>query len=59
MISPSDGQYEYAEQIIVTAQDGCDIYYAFDEEPTLESSKYTGPIANAYGRAYFFCDCSG
>ena len=53
LISPSDGQYEYAEQIIVTAQDGCDIYYAFDEEPTLESSKYTGPIAMPTGEHTF------
>lgn len=53
LISPSDGQYEYAEQIIVTAQDGCEIYYAFDEEPTLESAKYTGPIAMPTGEHTF------
>lgn len=53
LISPSDGQYEYAEQIIVTAKDGCDIYYAFDEEPTIESTKYTGPIAMPTGEHTF------
>ena len=52
LISPSDGQYEYAEQIIVTAQDGCDIYYAFDEEPTLKRQIYR-THCNAYRRAYF------
>lgn len=53
MISPSDGQYEYQEQIIVTAAEGCDIYYSFDEEPTIHSEKYTGPIPMPSGEHTF------
>lgn len=53
LISPSDGQYEYQEQIIVTAAEDCDIYYAFDEEPTIHSEKYTGPIPIPSGEHTF------
>lgn len=52
-IAPSSGKYDYSEHIIVTAQDGCDIYYAFDEEPTMESRKYTGPITMPTGEHTF------
>lgn len=52
-IAPSSGKYEYSEQIIVTAQEGCDIYFAFDEEPTLNSRKYTGPISIPTGEHTF------
>lgn len=52
-ISPSSDKYDYAADIIVTAQEGCDIYYAFDEEPTTDSQKYTGPIAMPKGEHTF------
>lgn len=52
-ISPNSDKYDYAANIIVTAQEGCDIYYAFDEEPTTDSKKYTGPIAMPEGEHTF------
>lgn len=52
-ISPASDQYEYQAEIIVTAQEGCDIYYAFDEEPTIESEKYTGPLLMPQGEHTF------
>ena len=52
-ISPPSDKYEYAAEIIVTAPDGCDIYYAFDAEPTTESEKYTGPITMPEGEHTF------
>lgn len=52
-ISPNSDKYDYAADIIVTAQEGCDIYYAFDEEPTTDSQKYTGPIAMPKGEHTF------
>lgn len=52
-ISPNSDKYDYAADIIVTAQEGCDIYYTFDEEPTTDSQKYTGPIAMPEGEHTF------
>lgn len=52
-ISPSSDKYDYAAEIIVTAQEGCDIYYAFDSEPTTDSQKYTGPITMPEGEHTF------
>lgn len=52
-ISPNSDKYDYAADIIVTAEEGCDIYYAFDEEPTTDSKKYTGPIAMPEGEHTF------
>lgn len=52
-ISPSSDKYDYAADIIVTAAENCDIYYAFDEEPTINSQKYVGPIAMPEGEHTF------
>lgn len=52
-IAPPSDKYEYAAEIIVTAEEGCDIYYAFDAEPTIESEKYTGPITMPEGEHTF------
>ncbi len=52
-ISPSSDKYDYAAEIIVTAEESCDIYYAFDEEPTVDSQKYIGPIAMPEGEHTF------
>lgn len=52
-ISPSSAKYEYQTSIIVTAKPGCTIYYAFDEEPTIESDVYTGPISMKEGEHTF------
>lgn len=52
-ISPPSDKYEYAAEIIVTAPDGCDIYYAFDAEPTTDSEKYLGPITMPEGEHTF------
>ncbi len=52
-ISPNSDKYDYAADIIVTAEENCDIYYAFDEEPTVNSQKYVGPIAMPEGEHTF------
>lgn len=52
-ISPSSDKYDYAAEIIVTAAEDCEIYYAFDEEPTVDSQKYTGPITMPEGEHTF------
>lgn len=52
-IAPPSDKYEYAAEIIVTAEDDCDIYYAFDAEPTIESEKYIGPITMPEGEHTF------
>ena len=48
-IAPVSGMYEYQENIIVTAPEGCTVYYAFDETPTVDSTEYTGPVAMPQG----------
>lgn len=52
-VSPSSDKYDYAAEIIVTAAEDCEIYYAFDEEPTVDSQKYTGPITMPEGEHTF------
>lgn len=52
-ISPASDKYEYRAKITVTAQEGCTIYYAFDEEPTIESEQYTEPIRMMEGEHTF------
>ena len=44
LIAPVSGKYDYQENIIVTVPDGCTVYYAFDETPTIESTQYTDPV---------------
>lgn len=53
MIAPSSGRYETSTSIIVTVPEGCTVYYAFDEEPTLESDKYTQPLEMPEGEHTF------
>lgn len=43
-ISPSSGQFQTNTKIIISVPDGCKAYYAFDKEPTIESTLYTEPI---------------
>ena len=52
-IAPVSGMYEYQENIIVTAPEGCTVYYAFDETPTVDSTEYTGPVARPQGEHTF------
>lgn len=52
-IAPVSGMYEYQENIIVTAPEGCTVYYAFDETPTVDSTEYTGPVAMPQGEHTF------
>lgn len=52
-ISPSSGKYERKTTIIVSAKEGCTIYYAFDEEPTIESREYTEPVTMPEGEHTF------
>ncbi len=53
MIAPVSGRYESSTSIIVTAPEGCTVYYAFDQEPTLESEKYTEPLPMPQGEHTF------
>lgn len=53
LITPASGKYDYQENIIITAPQGCTVYYAFDEAPTLESSKYTEPVPMQTGEHTF------
>ena len=52
-IAPVSGRYEYQENIIVTVPEGCTVYYAFDETPTVDSTEYTGPVAMPQGEHTF------
>lgn len=52
-IAPVSGRYETSTSIIVTAPEGCTVYYAFDQEPTLESEKYTEPLSMPEGEHTF------
>ena len=53
LIAPVSGKYDYLENIIITVPEGCTVYYAFDEAPTLESSKYTEPVPMQKGEHTF------
>ena len=53
LIAPVSGKYDYLENIIITVPEGCTVYYAFDEVPTLESSKYTEPVPMQKGEHTF------
>ena len=52
-IAPVSGMYEYQENIIVTVPEGCTVYYAFDETPTIESTEYTEPVLMPEGEHTF------
>lgn len=53
LIAPVSGKYDYQEKIIVTVPEGCTVYYAFDETPTLESEQYTEPVLMPEGEHTF------
>ncbi len=53
LIAPVSGKYDYQENIIVTVPDGCTVYYAFDETPTIESTQYTDPVPMPQGEHTF------
>ena len=53
LIAPVSGKYDYQENIIVTVPEGCTVYYAFDETPTIESTKYTDPVPMPEGEHTF------
>lgn len=53
LIAPVSGKYENPVDIVVTVPDGYTVYYAFDETPTIESTKYTEPVAMLEGEHTF------
>lgn len=55
-ISPSSGDFtdEMDTKIYIIVPDGCTAYYAYDEVPTEESTKYMGPIEMPEGRHTFY-----
>ena len=53
LIAPVSGRYDYQENIIVTVPEGCTVYYAFDETPTIESTEYTEPVLMPEGEHTF------
>lgn len=52
-ITPTSGEYEYYQSITVIVPEGCKAYYAFDEEPTTDSTLYTGPVDMPYNEHIF------
>lgn len=55
-ISPSSGTFtsDMKTMIYVIVPEGCRAYYAFDEEPTTESTPYTGPVDMLEGEHTFY-----
>lgn len=53
LIAPVSGRYDYQENIIVTVPEGCTVYYAFDETPTIESTEYTESVLMPEGEHTF------
>lgn len=44
VISPEETYFEVDTEITIQVPDGCICYYAFDQIPTVSSTKYTGPV---------------
>lgn len=53
-IYPEDGNYNKGTKIELEVPDGCVAYYAFDEEPTVNSTKYQNPISMPVGYHEFY-----
>lgn len=55
-ISPSSGTFtsDMKTKIYVIVPEGCKAYYAFDEEPTTDSTPYTGPVDMLDGEHTFY-----
>ena len=45
VVSPAEGTYYENKKISIEVPEGCTAYYAFDVEPTQESTVYTQPIS--------------
>lgn len=53
-VSPSTGQYNSAQEIVIKVPDGYEAYYTTDKsDPTTDSTKYTGPIEMPAGETLF------
>lgn len=53
-VSPSTGQYDTPVQIEIKVPEGYDAYYTMNgEDPSISSSKYTGPIDMPEGETLF------
>lgn len=52
-ISPASGQYEESMTIRVYVPSGCTAYYEFNETPTTDSPRYTGPVTMPVGENIF------
>lgn len=55
-ISPASGTFtpEMETKIYIVVPDDCTAYYAYDEEPTIESTKYMDPIDMPEGHHIFY-----
>lgn len=53
-IYPEDGNYDKKTKIELEVPDGCVAYYAFDEEPTVNSTRYQNPISMPEGYHEFY-----
>ena len=58
-ISPKDGTYNKKTKIELVVPDGCVAYYAFDEEPTVNSTQYQNPISMPAGYHEFYAVLEG
>lgn len=53
-ITPDSGIYTKKTKITLTVPDGCRAYYAFDQQPTVESTEYKTPISLPQGDHTFY-----
>ncbi len=54
LVSPPSGNFDTITQIEVQVPEGCKVYYAFDQEPTRESTEYATPISMPAGYHEFY-----
>lgn len=53
-VYPESGNYDKKTKIELDVPDGCIAYYAFDEEPTVNSTRYQNPISMPVGYHEFY-----
>lgn len=54
VVTPASGEFHEKTHIEMLVPAGCTGYYAFDEVPTKDSTKYTGPVIMPEGEHTFY-----